>query len=113
VSPKEENGNINVFVVSDRLQPLSAQLNVSLLDFDGNKLLSQQKDIEVAALSSKSYFTIPVDKLLAERDASRVFLLTEVIVDGKVVSSNQKFFRAYKDLKLPPAQITTEVLPVR
>jgi beta-mannosidase len=112
VSPQEETGNINVFVVSDRLQSLPAQLKVSLLDFEGNKLLSQQKDIEIAALSSKSYLTIPVDTLLAGKDARRVFLFTEVLVDGKVVSSNQKFFGAYKSLKLPPAQITTEVLPL-
>jgi beta-mannosidase len=113
VSSQEENGNINVFVVSDRLQPVSAQLNVSLLNFDGNKLFSQQKDIEIPALDSKSYLTIPVDTLLAGKDASRVFLFTEILLDGKIVSSNQRFFGAYKNLVLPPAQITTEVLPVR
>ena len=57
VSPQEENGNIEVFVVSDRLQPAPAQLNLSLLDFDGNELWSQQQDIEIAALKSKSYLT--------------------------------------------------------
>src|SRR4030095_12004516 len=58
VSPHEANGNVNVFVVSDRLQPAAAELNVSLLDFDGNRLSSQRKDIEIAPLNSKSYLTI-------------------------------------------------------
>ena len=113
VSPHEENGNINVFVVSDRLQPAAAQLNLSLLDFEGNKLWSQQKDIEVAPLNSKSYLTVPTNILLAGKDAKAVVLFTEVLVDGKRVSSNEHFFGAYKNLSLPRPQIKTDVVPVR
>ena len=114
VSPHEENGNINVFVVSDRLQPAAAQLNLSLLDFDGNKLWSQQQEIEIAPLSSKSYVTVPIETLLAGKDQPReVFLFAEVLVGGKTVSSNQHFFKPYKNLALPRPQIETEVAPVR
>ena len=113
VSPQEENGNVNVFVVSDRLQPVAAQLSVSLLDFEGNKLWSQQKDIEIAALNSRSYLSLPTDILLGGKDPTRVFLLAEVAVGGKVVSSNARFFGAYKNLSLPAAQINFDVMPVR
>src|SRR5258705_13070598 len=113
VSPHEENGNINVFVVSDRLQPASAQLNLSLLDFEGNKLWSQQKDIEVAPLNSKSYLTVALNTLLAGKDPKGVVLFTEVLVGGKPVSSNEHFFGAYKNLSLPRPQITTDVVAVR
>ncbi len=113
VSPHEENGNINVFVVSDRLRPVAAQLTLSLLDFDGHKLWGQQKQIEVAALNSKSYLTIPVVNLLAGNDSKRVFLFTELLVDGKRVSSNKHFFKPYRDLSIPLTQIKTDVVPVR
>jgi beta-mannosidase len=113
VSPHEENGNINVLVVSDRLQPVAAQLNLSLLDFEGNKLWSQQKDIEVAELNSKSYLTIPVNTLLAGKDPKGVVLLTEILVGGKRVSSNEHFFGAYKNLSLPRPHINSDVVPVR
>ena len=113
VSPHLENGNVNVFVVSDRLQPVSAQLNLSLLDFNGNKLWSKQQEIEIPALNSKTYLTIPINALLAGKDSNKVFLLTEVLVAGKPVSTNQHFFGAYKNLSLPPSQVKTEVLPVR
>ena len=112
VLPHEENGNINVFVVSDRLQPVDAQLNLSLLDFEGNKLWSQQKEIEVAGLNSKSYLSIPIDTVLAGKDAKSVFLTTEVLVGGKPVSSNEHFFQPYKNLSLPRPQIKTGVVPV-
>ena len=113
VSPHEENGNINVFVVSDRLQPAAAQLNLSLLDFEGNKLWGQQKDIEVAPLNSKSYLTVPLNTLLAGRDPKVVVLFTEVLVGGKRVSSNEHFFQPYKNLSLPRPQISIDVVPVR
>jgi beta-mannosidase len=113
VSPRLENGNVNVFVVSDRVQPVAAQLKLSLLNFDGNKLWSQQKDFEVAPLNSRSYLAVPVKTILAEKDSKSVFLITEVVVDGKVVSRNSLFFEPYKNLSLPRPQINTEVAPVR
>src|SRR4029079_4660195 len=96
VSLQVENGNINVFVVSDRVQPSAAQLKLSLLDFDGNKLWGQQQDIEVAPLNSKSYLTIPIDKLLGGEAPKAVFLFTEILVGGKRVSRNEHFFNPYK-----------------
>jgi len=113
VSPQEENGNLKVFVVSDRLQPVAAQLNLSLLDFEGNKLWSQQENIEVAALNSKSYLAVPVKTLLTGQDPRKVVFLMEVLVGGKRVSSNEHFFGAYKDLSLPRPQIEANAVPVR
>jgi beta-mannosidase len=113
VSPQEENGNIEVFVVSDRIQPAAAQLNLSLLDFEGNKLWDQRQDIEIEALKSKSYFTIPIDRLVAGKDPKGVFLVAEVLVGGKRVSSNEHFFKPYKELAVPRPQIKTDVVPVR
>lgn len=113
ISPHEENGSLNVFVVSDRIQPVAAQINLSLLDFEGKKLWNQRLDIEIAALNSKAYLTVPIDTLLAGRDARKVFLFTEVSIGGKPVSSNEHFFRPYKDLSLPRPLISFDVAPLR
>src|SRR4030095_2523454 len=112
VSPHEENGNLKVFVVSDRVEPVAAQLNLSLLDFEGKQLWSQQEAIEVAPLNSKSYLTVPVKTLLAGKDLKKVVFLTELLIGGKRVSSNEHFFGAYKDLTLPKPQIDADVVPV-
>jgi beta-mannosidase len=113
VTPHEEKGNLNFFIVSDRLQPVAAQLKVNLLDFGGNDLWSQEKNIQLAPLSSKSYLTIPIDTLLAGRDEKGIFLFAEVLVDGKRVSSNEHFFQPYKNLSLPRAQIDFDVVAAR
>jgi beta-mannosidase len=110
VSPHEENGSLNLYLVSDRLQSTPGQLQVSLLDFEGRTLWQQATNVSVMPLTSKSYLSIPIDKLLAGRDARSVFLYTELTVADKSVSRNEHFFQAYKNLLLPPAQIRTTTL---
>jgi beta-mannosidase len=106
VSPHEENGRINFYIVSDRLQPAVAQLRMSLIDFDGLVLWNQEQKIQVAALDSKSYFSIPVTELLDGHDPKSVFVLAELLMSGNTVSRNEYFFQPYKNLSLPRAQIS-------
>ncbi len=113
VSPQEDHGDIQVFVVSDRLRPVAAQLRLTLLDFAGNKLWSKEDEIEIAARSSGAYSILPLNTLLAGKDPKGVFLFTELLIGGKPVSSNEHFFQPYKDLSLPRPQIETEVVAVR
>ena len=104
---------MSVFVVCDRVQPVEGQLNLTLLDFEGSKLWSEQNAIKIPALSSKAYFSAPTNMLLAGRDAKNVFLVAELLVGGKPVSRNEYFFQPFKNLALPRPQINTSVLPVR
>src|SRR6266481_2340808 len=114
LSPHEENGNLNFYVVSDRAQSTAAQLQVSLLDFEGHTLWRRQEDIEVKALSSKSYLTIPSGGTpLAEKVSQGAFLFAELLVDGKPVSQNEHFFQPFKSLRLPRPRITMKVAPSR
>jgi beta-mannosidase len=110
LSPHEENRQIEFYVVSDRLQPVAAQLKMSLLDFEGHTPWNQQTEIQVAALDSKSYFSIPVDELLAGRDPKSVFLFAELLVSGRTVSSNEYFFHPFKNLLLPRPQISMSAI---
>jgi beta-mannosidase len=106
LSPHEDNGKLNFYIVSDRLQPTAAQLKVSLLDFEGRTLRTDQQDIVVTALSSKSYLNIPIDELLSGKDPKSVFLFAELLVDGKSISPNEYFFHPYKNLSMPRPQIS-------
>ena len=113
LSPHEENGNLSFYVVSDRRQATVAQLQVSLLDFDGHAVSSRQQDLSVPGLSSKSYLNIPVNTLLNGKDPKSVFVFAELLVDGKPVSQNEHFFQPHKSLLLPRPQIMIEVTAVR
>ncbi len=113
VSPHEENGNLNFYVVSDRSQATAGQLHVSLLDFEGRQLWSRQQDVEISALSSKSYLTIPIESFLTGKDSKSGFVFAELSVAGKPVSQNEHFFQPFKSLLLSRPQIGTEVVRTR
>ncbi len=113
ISPHVDGQNLNVYVVSDLIKPTQAQMKISLLDFDGQVLMTTDKAVTVTALHSQPYLTMPVNSLLAGKDPKNVMLLCELLVDGKSVSSNDYFFEAYKNLKLPTPRIATEVISTK
>ncbi|MGH9874637.1 MAG: beta-mannosidase [Pyrinomonadaceae bacterium] len=113
VSPHEEKGSLNFHIVSDRTRPTPAQLRVSLLDFEGHTLWSKQENVVVTPLNSKSYLTVPIETLVGGKDTKSIFLVSELVVDGKVVSSNEHFFQPFKNLSLPQSRIKAEAARTR
>jgi beta-mannosidase len=107
LSPHVEDGQVRLYVVSDRTEPLRAELRVRLLDFDGRALSETTNPVEVAPLTSKTYQTLPVASLLQGRDPARVFLHCELTAGGRAVSSNTVFFRPFKELSLPAPNVST------
>jgi beta-mannosidase len=113
VMPREEDGKLDVFVVSDRLQPVAAQLKLSVMDFNGQTLWDQQQSIEAQSLKSKSYVTVPLTTLLEGRDRKAVFVFVELTSGGQTLSTNSYFFEPFKILTLPRPQLDVQVMPQR
>jgi beta-mannosidase len=103
ISPYLHDAQLDVYVVSDKQQPLSARIHVRLLDFTGKVLLDQAQDIQVPALSSASYLNLAENALTAKADLHRSFVVADLEVDGKRVSRNLVFFDATHNLDLPVA----------
>jgi beta-mannosidase len=103
VSPFLHDDKVDVYVVSDKLQPLSGTIHMRLLDFSGNSLFEQTKEVQVPAQSSAIYFTIDKAALAAKGDPHRTFLVFDLEVGGKKVSRNLVFFDVTHDLELPVA----------
>ena len=103
ISPFLHDDKVDVYVVSDKLQPLSGTIHMHLLDFSGNSLLEQTKEVQVPAQSSAIYFTVDKAALSAKGDPRRTFLVFDLEVAGKRVSRNLIFFDVTHDLDLPVA----------
>jgi beta-mannosidase len=101
ISPFLHDDKVDVYAVSDRLQPLSGTIHTRLLDFSGNRLLDQTKEIQIPAQSSAIYLTFDKAELTAKADPHRSFLVFELEVGGKKVSRNLIFFDAMHSLELP------------
>ncbi len=103
VSPYLHDDKVDVYVVSDKLQALSGTVHMRLLDFSGNSLLEETKDVQVPAQSNAIYFSVDRAALAAKGDLHKSFLVFDLDVAGKRVSRNLIFFGAMHDLELPVA----------
>jgi len=103
ISPFLHDDKVDVYVVSDKLQPLSGKIHMRLLDFSGNSLLDQAKDAQIPAQSNAIYFTVDKASLSASADLHKSVLVFDLEVGGQRVSRNLIFFSAMKDLELPVA----------
>src|SRR5580700_10430560 len=101
ISPFLHDDKVDVYVVSDKLQPLFGTIHTRLLDFSGKVLLDQNKDIQIPAQSNAIYFTLDKADLAPKGDPRRSFLVFDLEVAGKKVSRNEVFFDATHSLDLP------------
>jgi beta-mannosidase len=113
VSPSVQKGYLKLYVVSDRPKVVPAQLKVTLMKFDGATLKSFVRDVELAPLTSRSYFDLKVSELLEGTDDKNALVYCELLVNGKVVSSHDFFFAPFKELTFSKPTITSEVKPIR
>jgi len=101
ISPFLRNEKVDVYVVSDKLQPLSGDIHAQLLDFSGKVLLDQTKGISIPAQSSAVYFSIEKAELSAKADLRQSFLVFDLEMAGKRVSRNLVFLDVMHNLQLP------------
>jgi beta-mannosidase len=104
VSPYAHDGKVEVYIVSDKLQPLGGKIHARLLDFSGNVLFEKTQDVQIPEASSAVYLTLDEKELFADPTKGgprRSFLVADLEVDGKNISRNLDFFEITHNLELP------------
>jgi beta-mannosidase len=111
VSPFEEDGKLNVSVVSDQTTDVNASLQVRLMDFAGKVFWSKKLEYKAKALSSEIALVIPEDELAGTNyDREKSFVSAKLINQaGEVISSNNLYFNQPKDLKYTKSHIKTDL----
>ena len=103
ISPFLHDEKVDVYVVSDKLEPLAGTIHTRLLDFSGKALLDQTKDVQIPPQSSAIFFTFNQADLAAKADLRRSFLVFDLETGGKRISRNLIFFDVTHNLELPVA----------
>ena len=109
VSPVEENGKVQAFVVNDRRAEVRGRLTVRLVDFDGRELQRYEQDVVAKPLSSAALWTGSKRDLLRGADPARVVLVTELREGATLLSRNLFTFEKTRDLALPPPELQVAV----
>ena len=110
VSPHAHDGKVDVYVVSDKLTPLSGTIRTRLLDFTGKVLSEKTQDVQIPAQSSAVYFTLDEKELLGSADPKKCFLVFDLAIAGQQTSRNLVFFDTMHNLDLPtPVKVDASV----
>ncbi len=100
--------HVDIYTVSDKLEPAAATLHVSLLDLGGVLLKRFSCEVEIAAGSSQIVHSLLVEDLLQGRDPASVLLLAQLVEGGEIVDSKEHYFVTIQHLPLPHANITVQ-----
>ena len=108
ISAISENGEINIYVVSDRLKPIQGTLELAIIDFNGKELWKNNSEVSVPANSSKVLYSIIENTLPARVSKSNYFLIVKLVANKKVLANSNFFFVPEKEMNLQKPVISTK-----
>lgn len=100
VSSVVSDGKVEIWGTSDVNAPLSGTLTVRLLDFEGKKLMAEEKAVRLGKLASRRLMALDMKDLCADEESRAARFLDFSLVCGDHASGNQHFFAPFKALKL-------------
>ncbi|MDR1880810.1 MAG: glycoside hydrolase family 2 protein [Tannerellaceae bacterium] len=108
VSPVAKDGNLDVYLVSDRLKAVKGTLEIRVMELKGTILFETKKAVTLPANSSYRAFTEKTEKLLNGRNRSEVAVYAAFTPHGESEAiANTCFLSRYKEVDFPKAAITT------
>lgn len=105
VSSAIEGDNVNTWVVSDRLEQFEAEINLQLMDFSGNTLWSDKKEIMAGANTSTLVHSVSESMLPAGAGPGNIVMVADVSAEGVHIATNNFYFAAPRFMELPPSDI--------
>lgn len=112
VSPYKDKDSMKVDVINDKLSEIKAQLIVRVIDFDGNEVWKEMKDVIIPANSSKTFFATRTAELLMKVQPTKQLLLVELLENGLLISNNTLYFLPVKNIPLPVPEVKSEINPI-
>jgi beta-mannosidase len=110
VSPYVDGVKFKVGIVNDRLEKVNGELNLRLMDFDGQVIWEENSLVEIPANSSDNYFDVNYWEFLYRKDLLNLVFSAELKEKGEVISKNKYYFRPYKELKVSAPTLEHAIL---
>lgn len=110
VSSTLQDGVVQFYGVSDKLQATNATLRIRLMGMDGKVLRNEEKKIVLPKLSSQKYMQWSLESIVKDhRDLSDVFVVADLSIDSTVVSRSIHYLEPTKLVHLIPTAIQSNL----
>ncbi len=111
VSPVEQEGKLNVYVVSDRLTRCSGNLTVQVMKFDGTPLFTCQKRVTLPANRSIQLFSEMLEPMIKGETKSELLVRATFTTAGQSYTNNYILLKQ-REMNYPPVAIDYTVREV-
>jgi len=105
-----ENGTVDIFVSSDRLEPCRGTLTWNVTGVEGKTLARGSDVLDIPARQSQKVKTLDLRDQNQAQGANNVLTWLKLVVAERAVSDNLVLFVFPKDLKLADPQLKTSVV---
>ena len=105
---RNDKGQTEVSLVSDRTTPLAARWRMRVMRMDGKVLSTREEKASVKPLSSLQVGIFSDKQLLGSADPKRTYAVFEVFDGNTLLSRALVFFAPAKQLELPTANINRQ-----
>ncbi|KFA14028.1 hypothetical protein KWS_0103610 [Xanthomonas vasicola pv. musacearum NCPPB 4384] len=105
---RNDKGQTEVSLVSDRTTPLPARWRMRVMSMDGKVLSTREEKASVKPLSSLQVGNFSDKQLLGSADPKRTYAVFELLDGDTLLSREVVFFAPAKQLALPTAKIDSQ-----
>ncbi len=109
VMPYLKNDTVKIYIASDNQKGLKATLRITLFDFNGKILSSNDFPIQVKVNEGKLCYEQPLKKLLNGLEPNKYLLYTEIVDNKQILADDILFFVPPMKLALDKPNISTVI----
>lgn len=103
---RSDEGVVQIFAVTDALEPLQGTVRARLYDFEGVMLKEQSAAVSCEGNSSTVVLALNEQEWLEGRDATSVVLVSELIQNDELLDCKFFYFVKTKELQLEASSVT-------
>ncbi len=109
ISPEIKNDDLNFFIVSDKLEPVNADLIIRVIDFNGKELYIKSLPVKIEANGSQSYLRLSKKELTAGELENKIAIIARIVNGKELLSENIIYLKHPKDLSLEKPEIKINI----
>jgi beta-mannosidase len=110
ISPEIKSDDLSFFIVSDKLEQFSADLNVRALNFNGKELFNKSVPVKIEANGSHSYLKLNKKELTGNEPENNVVIDAQLISGKDIITENIIYLKYPKDLSLEKPDIKMNIV---
>ncbi|MDR2683257.1 MAG: glycoside hydrolase family 2 protein [Dysgonamonadaceae bacterium] len=112
LSPIARDGQLNLYLVSDRLQATGGQLELKIIAWDGTVINRIGKTVKLPANTSAVVYSGETEALLKGTPPNQVFIYATFTDKAGNVYSNRYFLVKQKEIDFPEVNISKNIRPI-